>query len=357
MARRNASQQDVAERSQVSRSTVAAILRNDPKFSFTDETRRRVQEAARELGYHGHSGARALRGGRTHTLALAIPQFSAISGAIQSQNLRGIGDAAQELGYSLTICSYGTVRQMKPAFERLMRESRFDGVILHGDERADDDPRERIIEEFGLPCVVLERHSGRAAAWVDFDHQLGAAKATRHLIAAGRKRIALVGDRLPLRRRGYADALEEAGRAVNARLVQQQLPGEPYEQVARKAVDQWFGDAREHPDALFCLTDEIAAAAIAALTERGIRVPDDVAVVGYDDSKLAAYANPSLTSVRQDGVLMGREAVRLLIRCIEHPDERVEPVVIRPTLTVRNSCGTRKQGSGVRHQESEEIGG
>lgn len=341
MARRNASQQDVAERSRVSRSTVAAILRNDPNFSFADETRKRVWQAAKDLGYQAHSGARALRGGRTHTLALAIPLFDAISGAIQSQNLRGMGDAAQQSGYSLTICSYGTVRQMKPTFERLMRESRFDGVVMHGDETCEEDPREKIVQEFGLPCVVLERRSEHATAWVDFDHEAGAAMATRHLIQRGRRRIALVGDWLPLRRHGYEQALRDAGLDVDRRLIWPKLSGEPYDHVGRCAVEAMFAPGAQPPDAMFCLSDEMAATCIAALADRGISVPRDVAVVGYDDSKLARYVHPSLTSVRQDGVEMGREAVRLLIQCVESEQDFVQPVLIQPTLTVRRSCGVQ----------------
>jgi len=340
MARRNASQQDVAVRSRVSRSTVAAVLRNDPRFSFSDETRKRVQLAAKELGYQPHSGARALRGGQTHTFALAIPQFEHISGTIQSQNLRGMGEAAQQMGYSLTICAYGTVNEMKPAFERLMRQSRFDGVVLHGDDSRDSDPREKIVEEFGLPCVVLE-HRSEQNAWVDFDHYAGGAMGTRHLIGRGRRRVALVGDWQPGRRRGYLDAIMAAGMTVDERLIWPRLPGEAYDHVARCAVEAMFDGDMEQPDGLMCICDEIAAAAIAALAERGISVPRDVAVVGYDDSKMAQYSNPSLTSVRQDGVEMGREAVRLLVQCIQNPMSVVEPVVIQPTLTVRRSCGVK----------------
>lgn len=338
MARKGATQHDVAQRSKVSRSTVAAVLRNDPKFIFAAETRQRVLDAATALNYQPHWGARTLRGGRSHTLALAIPRFDQIGGAIQSQNLRGMGDAAQQAGYCLTICAYGTVKEMKPTFERLMRASRFDGVVLHGDDSGSEDPRERIVEEFGLPCVVLERRSEQSK-WVDFDHCGGAAIATRHLLNLGRRRIALVGDNNPLRRRGYLEALEQAGLAPDKQLVWPQHPEEPYDRVAQRAVDAMFASGAKTPDALFCLSDEIAAAAIAALAKRGIRVPDDVAVVGYDDSVLARYANPSLTSVHQDGVKMGRMAIDLLIRQIESSDDLVEPVILKSTLTIRDSCG------------------
>lgn len=338
MARKSATQHDIARHLKVSRSTVAAVLRNDPKFSFTEATRLRVQQAARELDYQPHSSARALRGGRTHTLALAIPQFAAIGGAIQSQNLRGMGEAAQQMGYAVTICTYGTVRQMKPTFERLMRESRFDGVVMHGDDTCQDDPREKIVEEFGLPCVVLERRSPRSA-WVDFDNHAGGAMATRHLIERGRHRVALIGAWYPQRREGYLDALREAGLPFEERLIWPRLSREPYDHVGRSAVEGLFAAGARCPDALFCGTDEIALAAIATLSERGLRVPEDVAVVGYDDSVMARYANPSLTSVRQDGVEMGRQAVRLLIQFIENPSGPVEHVVLEPTLTIRRSCG------------------
>ncbi len=338
MARKSVTQQDLADRSRVSRSTVAAVLRNDTRFRFTEETRRRVLEAARKLNYQPNAGARALRNGQTHAFVLAIPQFEQLSGAIQAQNLRGMGEAAQQLGYSFTICSYGTVKQMKPAFERLMRESRFDGVVMHGDESCEEDPREAIVDAFGLPCVVLERHSHHSA-WVDFDHRAGAAMATTYLLERGRRRIALVGAGHAQRQQGYEESLRRAGLAIDDRWIVPRYSGEAYDHLGQRAIQALFADGQVQPDALFCLSDEIAASAIALLTARGVRVPEDVAVIGYDDSTMARYANPPLTSVRQDGVKMGHEAIRLLVQQISDPDTSVEPVVLAPTLTVRRSCG------------------
>ena len=338
MAGKGATQQDVAERSQVSRSTVAAILRNAPDMSFAAETRDRVLKAARELNYRPNSAARSLRSGKTHNIALAIPQFTAIEGAIQVQNVRGIGEQAQKLGYTLTICSYGDVKQMRPTFERLVRESRFDGVILFGDKSCARDPRENILADLKLPSVVLERRSEQFP-WVDFDHESGAAAGVTHLLGSGRSRIALVGDEHPLRRRGYVAELERAGVPFDQRACIPRRAGEAYDALAMRAVEALFADDGYKPDALLCMSDEIASASCAALAARGLTVPTDVAVVGYDDSKMARYANPPLTSVRQDGVEMGSQAVCLLSRMITEGRESVEPIVLKSEVVVRNSCG------------------
>lgn len=338
MAGKGATQQDVAERSQVSRSTVAAILRNAPDMSFSAQTRERVLKAARELNYRPNSAARSLRSGKTHNLALAIPQFTAIEGAIQMQNVRGIGEQAQKLGYTLTICSYGDLKQMRPTFERLVRESRFDGVILFGDKSCAQDPRESILADLNLPCVVLERRSEQFP-WVDFDHEAGAAAGVAHLLAGGYTRIALVGDEHPLRRQGYLAQLGKVGVAIDERARVPRRSGEAYDHLAHRAIEVLFAEDGYRPDALLCMSDEIAAASCAVLSSRGLTVPMDVAVVGYDDSKMARYANPPLTSVRQDGVEMGNQAVRLLLQMIDGERELVEPRVLAPTVVVRQSCG------------------
>jgi DNA-binding LacI/PurR family transcriptional regulator len=349
-----ATQSDIARLSKVSRSTVAAILRSDSGDSaYAQETRRRVMEAARRLNYRPNSAARSLRSGRTHTIALAVANFGAIRGPIQIANLEGIGEQAQKLGYALTLSGYDEHTDLRVTFRRLLREGRFDGVVFYGSQGTTDDQREEIFAGLKIHFVGIEKISPRFSC-IDFDNVYGAKEATRHLIRLGRRRIGFLGCNeqiMPsrLRRQGYQAACLEAGLELEPELVVLGNVDQGYADSGYQGIKQLL-DAGISFDALFCASDDTALAAIQVLSERGLRVPDDVAVVGYDDNPLARLANPALTTVHQDGVEMGRQAMTMLHQLIEGDATSPIQQMLRPTLVVRRSCGAALSASTLRDQ-------
>jgi DNA-binding LacI/PurR family transcriptional regulator len=351
-------QSDVAKACRVSRSTVAAVLQNRPSTSvISPTTRHRVIEAARRMNYRPNFAAHSLRSRRTHTLALTIPNFSAVKGTMQIQKLQGLGQRAQELGYTVVLCGYEERSDLRTTFANLVREGRFDGVIFHGDMRHDLDEREVIFKEINIPNVVLEKTTPRSSC-VDFDHVWGGAAATRHLLKAGRQRIGFIGrsdNQIPFRKRyeGYQSALAEAGIPCNRQRVTDSTGRlvETGQRGARQLLERGMD-----VDALVCVSDEGAMAAIQILAKAGLSIPGAVAVVGYDDAPMAAIANPALTTIRQDGVAMGRLAVDMLHRQIEAEGALPpEQYTLRPELVIRDSCGASRSNPSTFQGDRDEL--
>jgi LacI family transcriptional regulator len=324
---------------------VARILATDEAdCPFAPETRRRVREVAGRLKYRPNSSASSLRSGWTHTVALAIPSFQTVRGPIQIANLQGIGEQAQKLGYALTLCGYEEHSNLRMTFERLVREGRFDGVLIYshkfpfGNSTADE--REAVFAELKIPFVSLERTTPDAPC-IDFDNVHGGREATEHLIRLGRRRIAFLGHSekgIPYRDRyrGYADAMAAGGLEVDRRWAEP-LEGD-FAQTGRRGARRLLESGADF-DALVCVTDVTAMAAMQVLAERGVHVPKEVAVVGYDDSPMALLAAPALTTVRQDGREMGRQAMTMLHEQMESGDLRPVRRLLKPSLVVRRSCG------------------
>jgi LacI family transcriptional regulator len=338
------SQADVARACGVSRSTVSAVLLGEKSTGVVSvATRRIVMDAVLRMGYRGHSAAQALRSGRTQAVALAIPYPEIIQGVIPGQILQGIIERTQQIGYAVHICTYSEEGDMLGSLLQAVQESRVDGVFFYADQRLAKDPREAMLSEWGMPFVALHKHSTKSCS-IDFNHLDGARQAVTHLIRQGRRRIAFVGDHPSVayarqRKAGYEKALHDAGIPVDKGLI---VPAtDDFSGSGHMAVEHLLR-AGQVFDALFCIADVMALTAIQALVAQGRRVPENIAVVGYDDSPLAAWATPPLTSVRQDGVEMGRQAVDMLLRRISNPHASAESRVLPVQLVERASCGTGK---------------
>ena len=335
-------QHDIARRCRVSRSTVAAVLSKRPSTAVVgDRTRQRVLKTAAALGYRPNAAARSLRSGRTFALALAVPNFSAMRGAISSRIFEGVGQEAMDLGYSVSICHYDEAH-MPSSLERMLQESRFDGVLLYGDNESDSDPREAILARMGVPFVELEKNRSEYPA-VAFDNIGGVRLAVDHLVGHGRRRLAVIATHGGFSRErllGFQRALRAHGLDADPRLTVKLPLG--YSDAGRPGVLALLESGAPF-DALFCVTDDIAMGAIQTLVEHGRRVPEDVAVVGFDDAPSAWLSNPALTSVQQDGVALGRAAVELLVRGLAGEAPKSRPQVLPTRLAVRRSCGCGRE--------------
>lgn len=334
------SQADIARICGVSRSAVSAVLLGMPSTAVIgDKTRRCVEKAVRRLGYRRHSGALALRSGQTQAVAIAIPNTALIEGAITLQIVQGILERAHQTGYMVHICIYREQGNIHESMLRAVQESRVDGVFFFPDNRIKRDPRVAILRKSGLPFVALHKRFASGSS-IDFDHVAGARLAVEHLLRIGRRRIALVGyekktDYSEQRRHGYLQALNQAGIPADPAFIIPAVQGNVTE-TGTSGV-QYLLNARLRCDALFCLSDNIAMMAIQALAKRGLKVPKDFAVVGYDDSSVAELATPPLTSVHQDGREMGRQAMDMLLAQIQNPSNKVKFRLLPVRLVVRQS--------------------
>lgn len=336
MQGRRSSSRDVATLAGVSRTTVSFVLNDRADANISAATRERVLAAAAELGYQPHAAARGLAGGRSHTIGLVLRQSpeQVAEDALLAETLRGISGAARNQGYRVLVEPFGA---HDGDYGDLIRSHRADGLIVSG-PRIDDTELQRLAAA-GAPIVVQGSLPGVDAPSVDVDNAAAARTAVRHLTDLGHRRIACVTnaslsytaarDRLE----GYRAALADAGIAVDPRLV---IEADFSAASGRRTMAQLL--ERDGITAVFVASDVVAFGAIAAIREAGLRVPDDISVVGFDDIPLAAYFDPPLTSIRLPAHDLGRAVGIALLDRIA--GRTVEVRTVLPTeLVIRSSTG------------------
>jgi LacI family transcriptional regulator len=341
-AKRRITSHEVAERAGVSRTTVSFVLNDVAGAQISDETRQRVLRAARDLGYVPDAAARSLVSGRTYILGLVIcqPANHIIIDAYIHQVIYGLSEAGRERGFRVMLESVEDVSQ-PDAYIHLVRAKRIDGILLSG-PRSDDNQLPALIAD-GFPTVLLGRLNYNPAFFVDVNNQSAAFEAVTHLVKLGHQRIACITNG-PLqytsaveRLRGYRQALHQAGLPEDEALIRY---GD-FEPESGYREMQTLLNVQPRPTAIFVASDVVAFGAMAAIRDAGLRIPNDVAVVGFDDVPMSRYFTPALTTVRLSAVEQGRRGGEILIDLIEGK-ALAEPHVFLPTeLVVRQSCGAQ----------------
>ena len=339
MSARRPTSADVAERAGVSRTTVSFVLNGRADMTIPTATRQRVLDAAAALGYHAHGAARQLAGGASHTLGLVLLQSAEqVAGdALLADTLRGIAAAARSGGYRVLV---ETLEPRGESYAGLLRAAHCDGLVISGPR---DDDRELIaLVDDGFPLVLQGSMEGLAAPSVDVDNEAGARLAVEHLIGLGHRRVGFITN-APLaytaaraRLDGYRAALADADIPFDPALVAEGTfePASGHRAVL-ELLDRGAGDAIPFT-ALFIASDVVALGAIGGLRARGIRVPAQVSVVGFDDIALAAYVDPPLTTIHLPAHQLGLAAGRALLdRIAQRPV--AERTILPIELIVRGS--------------------
>ncbi|RFU86651.1 LacI family transcriptional regulator [Streptomyces triticagri] len=337
--------EEVAAHAGVGRGTVSRVINGSPRVS--ERTRAAVEAAIAELGYVPNNAARALAGNRTDAIALVVPEPERrfFAEPYFSDIVHGVGIALAETEFQLLLTFAGSDRERQRLAQYLAAQ-RVDGVLLVSVHA--DDPLPDLLEQSGMPAVISGRRSAEETLTsVDSDNFGGARDAVAHLVARGRRSIATITGRLDVygaqrRLDGYRAALVEAGREVDEELV---CPADFTEEGGRQATAELL-ERRPDVDAVFAGSDVMASGARQVLRSAGRRIPQDVALVGFDDSAIARHMDPPMTSVRQPIEEMGREMTRLLIEEIAAPGRRRagaagrrgrEQLVLPNALVVRES--------------------
>lgn len=288
------------------------MINGSPRVS--DATRAAVEAAVAELGYVPNTAARALAANRTDAIAMVVPEPETrfFSEPYFSDILKGVGAQLSDTEMQLLLIFAGSDRERRRLAQYLAAH-RVDGVLLVSVHA--DDPLPDLLSQLEIPAVISgPRSEHETLPSVDSDNYGGGRSAVEHLIARGCARIATITGRLDVygaqrRIEGYRDALEDAGREVDERLI---APGDFTEEGGRRAMRELLARCPDL-DAVFAESDVMAAGARQVLREEGRRIPDDVALVGYDDSAIARHMDPPLTSVRQPIEEMGRAMIDLLL--------------------------------------------
>jgi LacI family transcriptional regulator len=324
---------DVAREAGVSVATVSRVW-NEADF-VSPETRQRVAEVAARLGYSPHGAARSLITRTTHALGVLLPD---LYGEFFSEIIRGIDHTAQAAGYHILVSSSHDSKDEIDAALRSMR-GRVDGLIIMS---PDLDAQQTLHSLQGSFPVVLLNGGAETTAFdsITIENHAGAREMVLHLIARGHRRIAMIGG--PQRNydaaerlRGYQSALEESGIAADASMLMQ---GDFSELSGHRAVHELL-TLGQRPTAIFAANDSMAIGALSALRENGLRVPDDMAVAGFDDIPLARYMNPPLSTVHVDISQLGERAAALLLVSLQKGNRSHEQLRLPTTLVIRASCG------------------
>jgi DNA-binding LacI/PurR family transcriptional regulator len=331
---------DVAERAGVSVQTVSNLV-NERFNLMTVETRSRVERAMADLGYHPNVAARTLRSARTRTLCFLVLDEAArfLADPMTDLVIAGIGDIARDRGYGLLIQS---ARPDEPAPDMLnpLLENRADAAVLFlsGKPELRRWYVARLLE-LGFEFVLLELCDDPDVSSVIADDRQGARRLTEHLLGAGHERIAFVGSAVPWpmieqRVLGYHDALESAG--IEPRPELEAFRGD-WTAAAGAEHAELLLAGPERPTAIMGGNDLLAVGAIRAARQRGMRVPEDVAVTGFDDFDFAELVEPALTTVRIPGYEIGRLAADLLLDALEGETVERSRVVLPVELCLRES--------------------
>jgi DNA-binding LacI/PurR family transcriptional regulator len=329
---------DVATLAGVSTKSVSNYYNGYPYMR--EETRRRIESAIAELDYRMNVAARNLRSGRTGMIMLAIAELDQ---AYLAQLAQSVIRVAEDFGLGVLVETTGGRRDREIEVLEGSRGRNVDGVIYEPLELGPEEVRRH---HTGFPLVLMgERVLEGEVDHVTMPNEAGSRAAVRHLVSLGRRNIALIGvdaiDPAPgasLRRKGYLDALAEAGIEPRDSLLIG--PGRWHRPEGAAAIDRLL-DSGERIDAVFALNDALALGALRAILRRGLRVPEDIAVVGFDDTEDARFCTPSLTTVSPGRDALARAAVLALHRRITEPDyvpDR-DPFVADFRLVLRESTG------------------
>lgn len=327
---------DVARLAGVSTATVSRALNGTARIA--PATQRAIDAAVAQLGYRPNTIARSLVTRATQTIAMLLPD---VTNPFYAELVHGVQQAASERGYTMLLCTTDGDARQEERYLELLRSKQVDGVLVDGlvlpPERV-----ARFVRE-GLPIVCLDRDVDSATVpLVQVDNVLGARIATRHLLELGHWRIAhLRGPELGIadeRVEGFSEALAEAELEPDPRAI---VAGDWTDEGGYRAVRQLIHDGVPFT-AVFAANDLSAIGAINGLAESGLRVPQDVSVVGFDDLRLAAFTLPPLTTVHQPAGEIARIATEILLDLIGRERPRALKRLLEPQLVVRGSTAPLK---------------
>lgn len=371
---------DIAQLAGVSTATVSRVLNNKPDVDPT--TREHVMKVVQEHGFVPSVTASSLAGGRSPLLGVLVPS---LTWPLMPQIMQSIAEVIEQTSYELVLYSISHRTDRSGLIDRILATRLIDGLLaVYPDGIASAESTEPInressthlreIYERGFPVVMLDDQSlPGPIPWVGPDNRVGAYEAVRHLVRHGHRRIAHVQGPLQYqcsldRFAGYQQALEEAGIAVDPTLIAQ---GD-FTTASGRAATTRLLDLAERPTAIFAANDQMAYGVLSVSEAHGLRLPDELAVIGFDDTTLSSHTRPALTTVKQPFAEMGRSAAEMLLALVSAPrlfgggaySQMAQPVGTRadlgsrqptriqwPTeLVVRASCGSEHAGASSADQ-------
>jgi len=324
----------IAQLAKVSKATVSRVLNNSPKV--TEKTREKVMKVIKESGYYPSAMARRLTTNKAETIGLIIPspQDKTFGNPFYTEILRGFTHQAKIEGYDLLLF----INEHKFNYSRLFYDRRVDGLLLIGVKRNDKGITQLSKNKF--PYILTGKVDYKDANYVDANNKGGAYQAVSHLTNLGHKRIAYIGGSFEFvfnqeRFEGYLSALRDHNLEYGKELTMESISTQESGYEAMRKILK----SSSIPTAVFAANDLDAIGAMKAIKEKGLKIPEDISLVGFDDIQLASYIEPSLTTVRQPIFKMGTTAISLLVQLIEGKEKKHPKVELPTQLIIRKSSG------------------
>lgn len=328
---------DIAKALNVSASTVSRALHNSP--SISEETKRQVVQLAQELNYQPNMLALNLLNKRSKTIGIIVPEITSYFFATA---INGVQDMVSSAGYQLMISQTNESFEEEKNLIKALSLVRVDGFLVSPSVHTTDYSHFEKLKAAGVPLVIFDRDcAGFEADKVLVDDYDGAFQAVEYLIKTGCKRIAHIAGPNTLttsrhRLNGYKDALIRNNMEVKEELI---VSSEGFTSECGVDAVKSLLDLKELPDAVFAVNDAIAIGAMSVILERGLKIPQDISVVGFDDEPYSSYFNPSLTSVWQPVYELGMLSAKILLDYFEGKEDanNLRYEVLKPELVIRGS--------------------
>lgn len=331
--------EDIAKKAGVSRSTVSRVVNEHPNVS--PEVRKRVLKVIQSTGFHPNAAARSLASQRSNMIGLVIPRSvsTLFTDPYFPQLTQGIAFGCNNHNLTFSLFLVGNKADEEKITPRISRRGLLDGILIQVGQ-----PEDMLIDHLtkaSVPSVILGRpFQPNGISYIDVDNVTAAFNATMHLIQLGYERIATItGTRNNVvtidRNEGYSKAMQSVQRIVDPCLMSE---GDFTESSGYMAMKNLLP---AKPDAIFAASDTMAVGAIRAVLEAGLRVPEDIAFVGFDDVPVIAPSNIQLTTIRQPILKFGIKAVELLLDVIDNGPKPTRRLILDTELVIRDSCGAR----------------
>jgi len=327
---------DIAKSIGVSNSTVSRALHGHADIS--PETRQAVLDMAAQLDYQPNQLAYNLVKSRTNTIGMIVPEFT---NSFFPNVIIGAHEVLTEAGYNLTIMQSNESYAVEVSNTKAMLANRIDGLLISLTQETNNYDHLKVFEKRGIPLVLFNRVCDQVDAPKvvvnDFDASFSAVE---HLIQNGYERIAHLGGPLNLqvsreRLRGYRAAMEKYGKTIEENMVIQGM----FSQQKARIYGKYLLDLENRPDAIFAVNDSSAIEIMLMALEKGIKIPDELGVVGFSDNPESAYIGPGLTTIRQPTAEIGKTTAKWILRLVESEEDVKLPneTVLKTELVVRGS--------------------
>ena len=329
---------DIARELKISASTVSRALNNNPRISL--KTKDKIKQVADDLGYRPNTLASNLRNKKSNTIGIVVPL---INRHFFSSVISGVEDIAYKAGYTVVISQSNDLYAKETNIVHSMFSNRVDGLIISTAMQTENFDHLKLFRKKNIPLVLFDREIPEIETdKIVIDDFAGGFKVTQHLIEQGYKRISHISGPQNLtiyiqRKNGYLEALKKYGIPFDESLL---LVNRLTTDDSVPAVQQLM-NLPNPPDAIFCGNDTTALSAMIYLRDQGIRIPQDMGVVGFSDEPYSKVVSPSISTIAQPGFEMGQKAAELMIMKIEDKDKSFHTIVLPSELIVRESSNRK----------------